>query len=467
MRAGAPLVCILGYLWCSLPAAADTRVQSVAAGSTLHLVGGRTIQVTDCHREADELKCRTRGGTVGFALDQVERLEKNAAATPPAPAPAPAKDALPVMPVPRPRAGTELTADSARARIAELERAVSATGRNPVLLRELSLLHAWLGNTALTSNDFDGADREYRNALESDPTLMVARLNRATALINLSRYDAAEEILREILSEDSGNARALELLGESAVQTGRLDEGIALWERSLSLHPSGSLSARLARARRLQTAEEGYERSLGAHFDLRFDGGEASPDLAQEILSYLETTHAELSARFAHEPEAVIRVTLYSTRAFRDATSSPDWVGGLFDGQIRVPIRGLTHLVPQMKQVLAHELTHCFIASRSRGNAPQWIQEGMAQVVEGKTARHARAVLLAGRAGAGAEYDADFSYLKALSQTEFFLERWSGAHLNDLLDHLGRGDDIESSLRSTIGVSYAEFLLGWGDWLQR
>ena len=362
---------------------------------------------------------------------------------------------------------TALTTTSARTRIAVLEREVGKTGAPAAARRELSLLYAWLGNTALTGNDFDGAEREYQNALEHDPALMVARLNRATALINLSRYEAADEILNDVLSADADNARALDLLGESAVQTGRIEEGISRWEKSLSLHPSEGLAARLARARRLLAAEEGYERSSGAHFALAFDGGEASPELANEILSYLEQLHSELSVRFAHEPEAVIRATLYSNRAFRDATASPDWVGGLFDGQIRIPIRGLTHLVPRMKQVLAHELAHCFIASRSRGNAPQWIQEGLAQVVEGKTARLARADLLAWRGAADSQYDADFTYLKALSQMEFFLDRWSSAHLNDLLDHLGRGDDIDTALKTTTGTSYAEFLSGWGDWLQR
>ena len=436
---------------------------------TLHLRGGRTLSVGECHRETDELKCRMRGGTIGFSLDQVESLEKGPG---PVSLPRERPTATPTLPLPtpvpvNPPSDTLVTVTSARARIAVLEREVQAADSPAHTRRELSLLYAWLGNTALKGNDFDGADREYQSALEHDPGLMVARLNRATALINLSRYNTADEILNDILSADSDNARALDLLGESAVQTGRLEEGISLWEKSLSLHPAEGLAARLARARRLLAAEEGYERSQGAHFALTFDGGEASPELANEILSYLEQVYSELSVRFAHEPEAVIHATLYSTHAFRDATSSPDWVGGLFDGQIRIPIRGLTHLVPQMKQVLAHELAHCFIASRSRGNAPQWIQEGLAQVVEGKTARLARAGLLAERGAAGTEYNADFSYLKALSQMEFFLDRWSPAHLNDLLDHLGRGDDIETSLKTTTGTSYAEFLSAWGDWLQK
>jgi tetratricopeptide (TPR) repeat protein len=331
----------------------------------------------------------------------------------------------------------------------------------------MAVLYSWLGNMAMAGNDIEGAERNYATALEHEPRLMVARLNRATALINLNRYEAADRILHEILSDQPDNARALDLLGESAVQTGRVEEGIELWERSLALQPSASLTARLERARRILTAEKGFDRTTGAHFALKFDGGEASPELASEILDYLEEGYSDLTRRFAHEPEAVIQTILYSTRAFREATASPDWVGGLFDGQIRVPIRGLTHVTPQTKRVLIHELTHCLVASRSRGNAPQWLQEGIAQVVEGRSSAGDRQRLLAAWQGPdGARSAAEFSYPRALSQMEFFLERWSDSHLNALLDRLGRGDDIDASLQAVTGLSYQEFLASWGAWLE-
>lgn len=455
----------------TLALSALTAFSSTSA-DVLHLRGGRTLSVDQCRREGPELKCRFAGGVIGYPVDQVERIDgeaRSASGLPhPRKNPGGPSGPLPAAVEVQPPGAVEPTPEAARARIETLDHALATPGADAGAIHgEISVLYAWLGNLAMRANDFEGAERHYVTSLEHEPRLMVARLNRATALINLSRYEAADRTLHEILSEHPDSARALDLLGESAVQTGRIEEGIDLWERSLALEPSASLGARLDRARRLMQAEEGFERTAGAHFALKFDGGEASPELASEILDYLEEGYAELSRRFAHAPEAVIQTILYSTRAFHEATASPDWVGGLFDGQIRIPIRGMTHLTPQMKRVLIHELTHCLVASRSRGNAPQWIQEGIAQIIEGRSARADRRGLLeAWRAPAGPGSGAEFSYPKSLSQMEFFLERWSDSHLNELLDRLGRGNDIDASLQAVTGLSFMEFLRSWGQWLE-
>ncbi|HEY3176517.1 MAG TPA: tetratricopeptide repeat protein [Candidatus Polarisedimenticolia bacterium] len=457
------LAAILAVTLCSL---------SLPRADILHLRGGRTLRVSECRQEALELRCRLAGGVIGFPVEEVERVEKearpSAGSSPRRRNPAGHEASLlpPIETVPS--GAAEPTLEEARARIESLGRALSSPGADARAIHgEMAVLYSWLGNMAMAGNDIEGAERNYATALEHEPRLMVARLNRATALINLNRYEAADRILHEILSDQPDNARALDLLGESAVQTGRVEEGIELWERSLALQPSASLTARLERARRILTAEKGFDRTTGAHFALKFDGGEASPELASEILDYLEEGYSDLTRRFAHEPEAVIQTILYSTRAFREATASPDWVGGLFDGQIRVPIRGLTHVTPQTKRVLIHELTHCLVASRSRGNAPQWLQEGIAQVVEGRSSAGDRQRLLAAWQGPdGARSAAEFSYPRALSQMEFFLERWSDSHLNALLDRLGRGDDIDASLQAVTGLSYQEFLASWGAWLE-
>jgi hypothetical protein len=170
----------------------------------------------------------------------------------------------------------------------------------------------------------------------------------------------------------------------------------------------------------------------------------------------------------AHVPERSIGVVLYPRRSFKEATASPDWVGGLFDGQVRVPIGGLTRLDSSIRRVLTHELAHAFITSKTRGNAPRWVQEGYAQVIEGRSAMGLRQALaqafhiLGGTASAG-----EFTYPKSLSQLEFFIETWSESHFLELLDQLGRGTDIDASLRSVTGLGESEFLSAWGAWLER
>lgn len=428
-----------------------------------------------CESLATEVRCRRAGGVIGFPLDQVVSIEKQKAPT----------YARPVAGRPTQAVGSEAgppTVDAApgiagapaAAEILERIRELSAmlegaaAGTETLSVRaSLAAMHAYLGNLAVRSGDYEEAEARYRRALDHDPALPVARLNLSAVLITIDRHEAAESILVDVLSQDPGNARAQELLGEAAFQTGRIDEAIERWEKAIAGGAGGSLPARLDKARMLKEAEEGFKETGGGRFALRYDGEEASPRLAREILAYLGQAHSELSGRLGHYPDAVIHVILYSRTSFQAVTGAPDWVGGIFDGQVRIPIRGLHHLTPQARRVLMHELTHSFVASKTRGRAPRWLQEGVAQLMEGRSASRQKAGLAGGYASGGRAYAASFDYAKSLSQIEFLVEGWSAFHLNDLLDHLGRGTDIDGAMRAAIGLSYGEFLTAWGTWLTR
>jgi len=436
-----------------------------------------------CAPQESELRCQKAGGTIGIPLDQVARVETDRASPHPSPPTvtssrfAPAAHAasprptgpLPVAEVAAPLLPGDLTPTVVQARIDHLTRSLGVTVADTASVRrELSLMHGWLGNAAMLANDYQRAEGHYADALQHDPELLSVRVNRGAALIALRRYDAADRLLLEVLPERPGLAEALDLLGESAFQAGRLDEAISHWERAQAARPDPRLESRLEQARRLRDAEDGFHQSGATHFLLKFDGGEATPELAREILAHLEDSYAALASRFAHYPDTLIQVTLYSRQAFHAATDSPQWVGGLFDGQIRIPVRGLTHLTPHVKRVLVHELAHSFIHSKTQGNAPPWIQEGVAQVVEGKSAAADRESLASERrAAGGSEHGLAFGYTASLSQVEFLISSWSESHLNALLDHLGRGADIDAALKAVTGHPQREFLRAWEEWLER
>ncbi|HET6373321.1 MAG TPA: tetratricopeptide repeat protein [Candidatus Polarisedimenticolia bacterium] len=450
---------------------------------TVHLKDGRILRLDSCTRVGEELQCRRAGGLVGISMEQVDRVDASPAApsgargqagalkaSSPKATPGPAKEPLTVEYELAMLPGVDLNAATAQARIDELAARVGSGARrgtdDTAVRREISVLHTYLGNLAMQRRDYEEGEASYSRALGYDPGLLIARLNRSTALINLTRYEEAESELRPLLSEQPDNARALELAGEVAFQTGHLEDAIDLWEKSLALRDKEGLRARLEKVKRLGAAEQGFLSSTAAHFTLKFDGEEATEELARQILSHLEEAYAELSTRFAHFPGAVIQVTLYPKQTFHDVTESPAWVGGLYDGQMRIPIGGLTHLTPQARRVLTHELTHSFISTKTRGAAPQWIQEGMAQVAEGKTTGARRAQIAQECAAVGEQACwRDFSYPKALSQVEFFLDTWSQSQLNDLLEQLGKGAAFDAAMRTAIGQSEAEFKSAWIRWL--
>ncbi len=444
---------------------------STAAGDTVHMKDGRAIRMGACSEEEREIRCHRAGGVVGIPREQVARIEKEVK-QPSFPGPASAQ------PAPEPASPTGPTImklqedpEEILGRIEELTRVLAdpnISSSDSGLAREsLAGLHTFLGNKAALVGNYKEAESRYRAALDQSPHMMAARLNLASVLITVDQHGAAEGLLVSVLADSPEDPRAFELLGELSFQIGRLDEAIERWEKAMSIQETARLTERLQKARRLRGAEEGFSQADGAHFALRYDGDEASPELARDVLRYLEEAYGTLSSRLAHYPDAVIQVILYPTRSFHEATQSPDWVGGLFDGQVRIPVRGLSHLTPQARRVLVHELAHSFLASKTRGNVPRWIQEGFAQVLEGRTSASHQAALAEAVRSRNGGVDQEFNYPKALSQVEFLLGTWSQFHLNEVLDHLGRGDDIDAALGAAMGQSYEEFLEAWAVWLTR
>ena len=113
----------------------------------------------------------------------------------------------------------------------------------------------------------------------------------------------------------------------------------------------------------------------------------------------------------ASRPSGPVTVVLQTAKAFYDTTRAPGWVAAWNDGTIRVPVAGLERPTPGLVRVLRHELAHSFVASRTGANCPTWLQEGLAQWLEGgdprredaalaRIARSARAAAARGARGA-------------------------------------------------------------------
>src|SRR5260370_27128360 len=112
------------------------------------------------------------------------------------------------------------------------------------------------------------------------------------------------------------------------------------------------------------------------------------------MLRTLEAHFSAIESELNYTPPEPIGVILYTRQAFADITRAPGWAGALNDGRIRVPVQGLTQLTPELSRVLKHELTHSFVRQKTHAPAPTWLQEGLAQWMEGKSSCGKSAVLL-------------------------------------------------------------------------
>ena len=100
-----------------------------------------------------------------------------------------------------------------------------------------------------------------------------------------------------------------------------------------------ALRAKLDRVGRELSAEGGFGRDVSRHFTIQYDGP-VPREVARTALLLLEKAYDRLWRDFGRSPQHDVPVILYTRGLFDEITRSPGWVGGTYDGKIRVPVGG-------------------------------------------------------------------------------------------------------------------------------
>lgn len=444
------LACVAAFL--GVPPAAEADI--------VHLKNGGTIACDRIEERGDDLVVHQGKATIVVPRREVSRIEKAAAA-----AGGPEVAAGPgAPPAPFDRA-------SALRRLEELKDRL----RQFPLAREenreqiVALLNR-LGEEDLKARRPEEARRRFEEAIAYDAGSLRARRGLAAAHLELGQDAFARDVLEQALLRAPGDPDLLFLLGAVAQRQDRQDEALAAWEGAYAARPDPTLRERIEALRRQRAVEAGYRRTEGAHFTLRYDGERTGPDLEAAILGELERRFPDLVRQFDHLPSLPIAVVVYPQRAFYEATLAESDVAGLYDGKIRLPAGGLRALDREARAVLLHELTHAFITDKSGGRAPRWLQEGLAQWIEGRRTTIAGSRQLARdweRCCAGPDWGSTFTYASSLSFIEFLVDREGFHRLNLILLEIGRGLDPGEAVKTVTRFSLHDLTRQWGEDLAR
>jgi tetratricopeptide (TPR) repeat protein len=277
-------------------------------------------------------------------------------------------------------------------------------------------------------------------------------------------WAGAEAAARTALAREPQNADAWHGLGYALMRQDRNKDAAEALRTALEIRPDSTSQALLDRVAKGMEDERGMTEQQLSHFHVRYDG-EAHDDVGREILRALERHYATLVSALDHQPQVTIPVVLFSRESYNSASGAPSWSGGVYDsldGRIRVPIQGLTRsLTPDMDRTLLHELTHAFVADRTRGIAPRDIQEGLAQYMEGERVTERLtpeqlALLADGRAGGVMGF-----YLYALSFVEYLVATRGMGGMNDLLRAMGETGSVDEAFRQVHGQDYKATRRAW------
>jgi Tfp pilus assembly protein PilF len=314
----------------------------------------------------------------------------------------------------------------------------------------------------------DKASRYFDHAIRATPDRPDLLEWQGIALSAQGRYAEADTQLERAHSLKPDSAELLRLLGMARYDADRTADAVAAWTQAQKIAPDADIEKLLHKAQRELEVEERSKSKESRHFTLRYEGDRTSPELQQQILATLENAYQDISRQLGYEPVENLIVILYTQKEFMDITQAPSWAGALNDGKLRIPIGGISAVDLELERVLRHELTHSFLHWLASGRCPTWLNEGLAQLMEPRSAG-----IYAGRLGPlmadrkaipfeALQYSftrfsrlqAEVAYAESLAAAEYLRERYGMNEIVRMLESIGSGVPAEIALKNSTGMDY-------------
>jgi tetratricopeptide (TPR) repeat protein len=446
---------------------------AAAFADTIVLKNGRRITAFNVVDTGDKIRYETSAGELSLPKSIVDHIEKGSVGMSGTPGAGASDLAItpPLLPSAKGGSAIEQRAvhDGAvdRAYIAQL--ADEAHSGGVAAAMNAAIAHHAAAMFELAKGDTEHALDDALSALsfvQDEPTLL---MNVAYLHLRRSEFTQSLDFLERARRYAPDDPDVPKLAGWSYYGMNKLDQAVKEWQRSLALRADPEVQAALEKAQRDKQEEENFKENESAHFNLRYSGS-AEPALARDVLRALELHFSAIESELSFTPPDSIGVILYTQQAFADITQAPEWVGALNDGRIRVPVQGLTSMTPELSRVLKHELTHSFVGQKTRGRAPTWIQEGLAQWMEGKRSTESAPILTQVYAAGAApslgtlerswmglnREQAVYAYSWALANIEYIIDTDGMADIERILDRIGSGQSTEAALREVLHSDYAD-----------
>ncbi len=338
----------------------------------------------------------------------------------------------------------------------------------------LAYCYGQLGSEALEAKQYNDAITYFDNGvfyLDEDPGLYFAL---GVAHLRLSNYSEAEDAFNEVLGLQPNHFRALKALGDLFYITDEPDKTVYYWEEALKIKGTDkALRKRLDKLKKQRQMAGEMETRGDNMFTITFDG-QRDETLYDTVSAALDKAYSQLGQELNLYPKRRIKVFLFTKKAFFDITGSPTWAGGIYEGQIKLPVENYNREI--LEVVLRHEYVHAVIYDALANRCPWWLNEGLAQyysgddrvnrlklnfihqrMAQGKTPQ---LETLPGDIAKDAE-KAKTAYALALSAVDYLVTEYNAVRVQSLIEALRAGTPFEKAFEEATSYTFKEFKENW------
>lgn len=371
------------------------------------------------------------------------------------------------------KASAAMAAQDLPGAIGHLHEALRLTAReraaDPELERALAAAYTRLGSQHAAAARLDEAARCYVAADQLLPGRDEILASLGVIRLRQGRERDARLLLERAIELAPGNASAHAALGELAHRAGDRDGAQRHFGTAARLEPHrADLQHEAERSEKDARVEQDFTWQLHGSFRIHFKQRGQAREAAGFAAGILQKAHRELRQALGGAPDEVIDVVLYTNDEFARVRTADSWAHAYFDGRLRIPIGPWPAGRSQLEVVLRHELTHAFLRSR-HPRVPLWVNEGYAQLFEGRTAASAAGVFRDRRALLPPEvFEDSFTrdpadvttiergYAQSLLCVAYLQPRGGLARFRQFLALVGSGTSSDAALQEVYRIAFAD-----------
>jgi len=312
-------------------------------------------------------------------------------------------------------------------------------------------------------------NKQYREALklykELSDSNELALVYTGLCYYWLDNYHNAYLYLEKALNNNSRHFLARKFIAFTCYKMDDLEESLTHAEEGLAIRSDQELQALRSKIIREKRVMKGYGSKRKPNFKILFSKFEHE-EIKETVIDILKEAFRTIGIRINFYPTQPITVILYNERAFFDVTRAPGWAGGLYDGKIRIPVKGVKGKETILKRILFHEYTHALVHAITP-RCPIWLNEGLAEYFsQGDNEKTIGQLIplkyLEKNFPSGDPRLVAAAYIESYSAVRYLIEKHKLFRVKALLESLGKGNDLNTAFNSVFYTSYDQFVKRWG-----